>query len=66
MTPLGRKNCTNWVQNYKTLRAIIVSMDIATHENVKLVDKLPSVQALQKRIKLLEEQLKENESTEEK
>lgn len=41
-------------------------MDIATHESVKLVDKLPSVQALQKRIKLLEEQLKENESTEEK
>ena len=41
-------------------------MGVATYQGVKLVDKLPSVQALQERIKLLEEQLKENESVEEK
>lgn len=41
-------------------------MGVATYQGVKLVDKLPSVQALQERIKLLEEQLKENESIEEK
>lgn len=39
-------------------------MGVATYQGVKLVDKLPSVQALQERIKLLEEQLKENESIE--
>jgi predicted nuclease of restriction endonuclease-like (RecB) superfamily len=41
-------------------------MGVATYQGVKLVDKLPSVQALQERIKLLEEQLKENDSIEEK
>lgn len=41
-------------------------MGVATYQGVKLVDKLPSVQALQERIKLLEEQLKENESVAEK
>ena len=41
-------------------------MGVATYQGVKLIDKLPSVQALQERIKLLEEQLKENESIEEK
>lgn len=41
-------------------------MGVATYQGVKLVDKLPSVQALQERIKLLEEQLKENESVKEK
>jgi len=41
-------------------------MGVATYQGVKLVDKLPSVQALQERIKLLEEQLKENKSVKEK
>ena len=35
-------------------------MGVATYQGVKIVDKLPSIQALQERIKLLEEQLKES------
>lgn len=36
-------------------------MGVATYEGIKVVDKLPSVQALQERIKLLEAQLEEQE-----
>lgn len=35
-------------------------MGVATYQGIKIVDKLPSIQALQERIKLLEEQLKES------
>ena len=36
-------------------------MGVATYEGIRLVDKLPSVQELQERIKLLEAQLEEKE-----
>lgn len=40
---------------------IQTSMGVATYQGIKIADKLPSVEALQERIKLLEAQLEQSE-----
>lgn len=51
-TPTHRKNAPSWcrIQN---------PMGVATYQGIKIADKLPSIEALQERIKLLEAQLEQ-------
>ena len=50
---IHRKSAPSWCR-FQT------SMGVATYQGIKIADKLPSVEALQERIKLLEAQLEHN------
>ena len=51
--PTHRKTAPTWC-------SIQTSMGVATYQGINIADKLPSVEALQERIKLLEAQLEQN------
>lgn len=53
-TPTHRKTAPTWCR-------IQTPMGVATYQGIKIADKLPSVEALQEQIKLLEAQLEQSE-----
>jgi len=50
----------NFIDNGKMLLLFGNPMGVATYQGIKIADKLPSVEALHERIKLLEAQLEQN------